>query len=191
MTFTIVPTAVDPEYGEAILSLADAKAHLRVEPDEGDDDILIAQLRDAAIDFVEQYTSVRLGPVAGEAKVGGAFGRFTFGIGPAASFAVTGIRYRATQGSDLIDVPAGSWSVDTNGFISPLSAAWPRIMVEMIVAFEAGYPAGACPPALIAAAKLMLGHLYVNRQAVVAGASPAELPLGAKALCDRYRMPVL
>ncbi|MBM3928740.1 MAG: hypothetical protein FJ335_09815 [Sphingomonadales bacterium] len=190
MTFTITPIAVDAGYGEAILSLADAKAHLRVEQDDHDEDDLIGPLRDAAVDFVEQYTNVRLGRVAGEARFPGFDDRMVVGIGPAAAFEVTGISYRSASGADVA-LSSGDWEVDASaGVIRSPAAPWPQGRA-VTVAFTAGYSAETCPPALIAAVKLMLGHLYSNRAAVVTAGGATEMPLGVKALCDRYRMPVL
>ena len=36
--------------------------------------------------------------------------------------------------------------------------------------------------------RLMLGHLYANREAVVTGVTTAELPLGVDALVRPYRL---
>jgi len=49
----------------------------------------------------------------------------------------------------------------------------------------------ACPPTLIAAAKMFVAHLYANREQIAAEGVEGELPLGFRALCNMYRMPVL
>ncbi|KQV78478.1 hypothetical protein ASD15_21945 [Massilia sp. Root351] len=41
---------------------------------------------------------------------------------------------------------------------------------------------------VLAAALLMLGHLYANREDTVVGVSVAELPMGAKSLLSSYRV---
>jgi uncharacterized phiE125 gp8 family phage protein len=56
------------------------------------------------------------------------------------------------------------------------------------VTFVAGYGNAAAVPAdLKAAIKLLVGHLYENREAVTLGAMPAELPLGFASVTNRYR----
>ena len=58
----------------------------------------------------------------------------------------------------------------------------------MRVRFRAGYTdAALVPPTLIAAAKLVLGHLYLNREQAVTGTIATELPAGVAALCAPYR----
>jgi hypothetical protein len=42
-------------------------------------------------------------------------------------------------------------------------------------------------PSIVSAVLLLLGHLFENREDVVAGVSVAELPLGARALLRPYR----
>lgn len=191
MSFTIAPIALEDDYGETILPLAAAKAHLRVEADDTAEDDVIAALRDAAIDFVEQYSNLRLNRVQGQAKFAGFSPELmSLGIGPAATFTVTGITYRPSAGAELIQLPAGAWYVDAHSVVYP-AINWPTPATEVTITFEAGYEVETCPPSLLAAAKLMLGHLYSNRESIVTGTIATELPLGVRALCDRYRIPVL
>ena len=63
MKFELSPYALPEGYGESIITLVEAKAHLYVEHD--DDDALIGVLRDAAIEMTEQYNQVKLAPVSG------------------------------------------------------------------------------------------------------------------------------
>lgn len=126
--------------GEAVLPLADAKAHLRVLHD--DEDGLIGSLRDAAVSHVEK-------------SLGTAFGM--------ASFEWVGGK------------PAIGWPV------APVSS---EVEGDGVTTLTAGY---ANPPAdLLAAVKLMLGHLYAHREAATMD-SVTELPLGVDALLHPYR----
>jgi len=66
------------------------------------------------------------------------------------------------------------------------AASWPSVdplrRDSVEIAFTAGYgSATAVPPNIKAAVLLMLGHLYINREAVVAG-SMTEVPLTVSAL---------
>ena len=63
MLFQLTPSAMPEGYGEAVLPLAEAKAWARVLYD--DEDTVLELLRDAAVDGVEQFTSLYLRPRAG------------------------------------------------------------------------------------------------------------------------------
>jgi uncharacterized phiE125 gp8 family phage protein len=190
MLFTLTPSAPAEGYGEALLAIDAAKAWLRVDGDDEDD--LIEALRDAAIDMVEQYTNVRLAPVSGLiARFAGFGARMRVGIGPVSTLTVSAIGYVDGAG-EAQTIDAGGWRIDAGGDLMPaIGATWPQGGGEVTVTFSAGYPEGACPAGLIAAAKMFLAHLYRNREAVVVGAVSGELPLGFTTLCDRYRLPVL
>src|SRR3546814_1816564 len=84
MLFTLVPTSIDDAYGEAILSLVQAKAHLHV--DGADEDDLIKALRNASIDMVQQYSGTRLNLTTGMVERFDDFGEgMRAGVGPARS----------------------------------------------------------------------------------------------------------
>src|SRR3546814_12761154 len=90
MLFTLVPTSIDDAYGEAILSLVQAKAHLHV--DGADEDDLIKALRNASIDMVQQYSGTRLNLTTGMVARFDNFGEgMRAGVGPAASGEVTAV----------------------------------------------------------------------------------------------------
>lgn len=190
MIFHLTPSALSEDYGDALLPLALAKSHLRVDGDDEDD--LIVALRDAAVDMVEQYANLRMGPVTGMVARFDGFGeRMRVGVGPLGHFVVTGVSYVDSAG-ETIELGDGGWRVDVSGGLVPPipTLAWPGAS-DVTVTFSAGYPAGQCPAALLAAARLFLGHLYINREAVITGTISSDLPLSFTALCDRYRMPVL
>ncbi|MBY0583271.1 MAG: head-tail connector protein [Sphingomonas sp.] len=189
MLFTLTPSAPVDGYGEAILPLSLAKQHLRV--DWAEEDELILALRDAAIDMVEQYCNIRLGPVAGLVAAFGAFEpKLRLGVGPAFSIVINSVSYMNAGAETTLDPSA--YRLAPGGVLMPASrACWPAADGDVTVIFDAGYPVNQAPPALIHAARLFLGHLYLNREAVITEGVSGELSLGFMDLCNRYRVPVI
>lgn len=189
MLFEIDPGLMPAGYGESILSLVAAKAHLRVVED--DDDDLIAALRDSAVDMVERYCSLYLARRTGLVWTGSGFsGRMHLGrgpdavvdsvayTGPSGSVALTTADWRLSVGSRLLPAFGGAWPADCRGAVT--------------VTFSAGYEdVERQAPSLIAAVKMALTQLYDLRSAVVTGTIINELPFGVRAICDAVRMPVL
>lgn len=192
MLFTLNPVDLVADYGEGILSLADAKAHLRVDADYTEDDDLIGLLRDAAIDAVEKYCNLRLARTSGMVARFEGFGPgMRMGVGPEATVEVTGVAYVDSVG-DPVSIDSGGWRLDVLGrIIPPVGGAWPVTYGPVTVTFDAGYTDANRPPALVQAARFMLAHLYAQREAVLTGTISGELPLGFRFHCDRYRMPVI
>lgn len=186
MLFSIVPTALPPGYAEGILPLAEAKAYLRV--DGSDEDDLVAALRDCAVDFVEKYLNVRLAPVADmQARFEGFGPHMRAGIGPSATVVVTAISYVDTDGESVALTPA-DWRVGVDGKILPaIGTSWPKSGGPVTVTFDAGYPEGACPPALRIAVRMMLVHLYDHREAIISDGLEADVPMGVVMTCSRHR----
>jgi uncharacterized phiE125 gp8 family phage protein len=194
MLFTLTPVDIVEGYGEGILSLADAKAPLRVDADYTDDDDLIGLLRDAAIDAVEKYCNVRLARTTGIVARFEGFGPgMRMGVGPEATVDVTGISYIDSAGEPVtVDGATNGWRLDVLGRVIPaVGAAWPSTYGPVTVTFDAGYTDANRPAALVQAARFMLAHLYSQREAVLTGTISGELPLGFRFHCDRYRMPVI
>lgn len=185
MRFALSPVA--SVEGEQVLSLDAAKAHLRVLHDDEDD--LISALRDAAIDAVQQYTGKSLTEVAHVWR-GRFASRMTLGIGPL--IAVQSIVYLDADGvsqtglvaTDTVRLGLGSEIEVKTGVTLPYSADGDGVVT---VNFTAGYSNVTRPPALVQAVRLMLGNLYLNREAVVTGVAASELPLGFMMLCSPYR----
>lgn len=192
MLFHLTPSAPAEGYGEALLPLAAAKAHLRIESDITADDDLIAALRDAAINMVEQYCGLRLAVQTGlVARFAGFGSGMRMGIGPASTVTVQSVSYVDATGSSVA-LASADWRVAVDGGLEPgIGRSWPVASGPVSVTFSAGYPSGAAPSPLITAAKMFLAHLYANREAVVAGVVSGEVPMGFKMLCSSYRMPVI
>jgi len=188
MLFTLTPSAMPEGYGEALLPLDAVKAWCGVLSDDFDD--LLKALRDASLQMVEQYCAVRLAPVTGQVATFATFGpRMRVGIGPIATLVVTGISYTDRDGASVV-LDAGGWRIDPSGSILPTyNSCWPTGASDVVVTFDAGYPEGAAPPALINAAKLFIAFLFSNRDTVVSNGISGDLPLGFTSLCDLFRMP--
>lgn len=177
---------------DTVITLAQAKEHLRVDFDQ-DDDLIEAYLRSAQ-DHVERHTSRVLTPREMEFSCSGfPCGRDGSILIPRDPITdVTAISYIDDTGvaADLIAAD-WRWSEAAPDVVMPaFGASWPSAAAEagsVRITFDAGYEAGLCPGALEAAVRLMLGSLYGNRENVVTGVSVAELPGGVAALCAPYR----
>ena len=66
------------------------------------------------------------------------------------------------------------------------SGSWPTAYDSVTVEFTAGLASPDEAPELVAAAKLLLGHLYENREAV-SGQTVNEVPLAFDSLVQTYR----
>lgn len=192
MRFELGHVPMPEGYGDAILSLGACKLHLRVTSDRENE--LISALRDAAIEFVERYCGVKLGPVAGmiwraEGFPSDSNRSVSLAIRPVTS--VTAVTWQDGIG-DTVDGIVSDFRISSDGELLPtVGASWPSgIGGAVAVTFDAGYAAGEVPSMLLSAVKLMLGHLFKNREAVVATGLTGEVPFGVTALCAPFR-PVL
>jgi uncharacterized phiE125 gp8 family phage protein len=191
MTYTIRTVGpIAPALAIAtVIDLSEAKAHLRVDLDHEDE--LIAGYLQAAQDHVERFTSQVLTPRAME---------MTFGAFPVSCLvpsikiprepvtAITSIAYTDSSDGSAVDLVDGDWRWSESQprlVLPPFGGSWPTAAVEagaVRLRFEAGYDEGLAPASLVAAVKLVLGHLYEHR-----GALGEDLPAGAKSLCQPYR----
>lgn len=180
---------VTPPVGMAI-PLAEVKAHLRV--DIADDDALITALTAAAIQHVGQVLAWRtLQPTSWRA---------TFDSWDGVCVYLPFPRVESVTLITVVDesvTPPGSVTINVanttldkeNGRLTFHGAAVGgggapgRLRVE----YSAGYTA--LPPWARAAALLMIGHLYENRETVVVGAgvSAIDVPFGTAALAESYK----
>ncbi|HWT12294.1 MAG TPA: head-tail connector protein [Allosphingosinicella sp.] len=184
-----------------VIDLAEAKAHLRVDFDD-DDDLISAYLA-AAQDHVERHTSQVLTPREMElslhgfpAASSGRCGSQDIVIPREPVTAITAISYADADGvAAELDEADWRWSEGAADLVLPTyGTSWPTAYDErgsVRVRFEAGYEEGLAPASLTAAVKLMLGHLYLNRESVVTGTIATELPAGIAALCAPYRRVML
>lgn len=177
----------------ALISTADLKTHLRV--DGSDDDTFIDGLLSAATDMLE-------GPngILGGKAIGAQTWKYTTGrvSGSAALYlpitpatAITSIKY---YDADNVQQTATTgdfdfYSNEDQAFIKPKTGnAW-AAMYSRADAVEVVYTAGfaTIPDTLTHALKLIVGHLYENREAVITGTITAELPLAVDVMVSLHK----
>lgn len=189
MIFDLLHSPYQQGYGEALLPLALCKTHLRVDGDEDDD--LIEALRDASIEFVERYCSIRLVETPGQIWRSDSFpngDRYPIMLGMGPIKVITAIKWLDSAGADVNGDPALVRLAGTGDLLPAVGARWPvRIGGGVEITFTAGFPAGQAPATLLTAARMFLGHLYKNREAVTDRGTEAEVPFGVQQLCASHR----
>lgn len=178
------PPAAEP------LSLTEAKLHLR-EPSAADD-ALVTALIAAARSQVENYVHRALITQTRELKLDCFPACIELPFPPVAS--VTSVKYTDLNGAEQT-VAGGDLDTDVNsspGRVQPAyGSTWPSTRPgfnAVRVRYVCGYGAAGSdvPEPLRYAMRLLLAHLYENREAVVIGTISSELPLGVAALLNPY-----
>jgi uncharacterized phiE125 gp8 family phage protein len=181
------------------LSLSEAKLHLRVDGD--DEDELIGSLITAAREYCETSTNRQFVTATFVGKLDefpteleNGWYEITLPRPPLQS--VSSITYVDTAGATQT-LSAGVYAADTS--IEPgrvrlaYNQTWPTIRTQpnaISITFVAGYgDAADVPESIRAAMKLILGHLYANREAVNVGNIVNEFPIAVDALLSRYSLP--
>lgn len=176
-----------------LLTLADAKAHLRVLRNDEDD--LIAGLIAAAEAHLDGYSGV-----LGRALITQEWSRsfdgfpacnsFRLPLGPLGDAASISYYDAAGDEQSFTDFHAvadaiGPMVVLTDGSQWPSTATRPDAVT---VAWTCGYgDPGDVPSAIVHAAKLLIGHWFANREAVNVGNIVNDLPMAVQALLAPYR----
>lgn len=167
------------------LTLAEAKAHLRVETAFTDDDGLITAQAAAAQAYVEAALTWRALTPRGLIATFDCFpssGELWLPFPP-----VSALSELATLDAAGIAtvIPASSYRLDVNLGRVTLTGAWPAGRVR--ATYTAGFTA--VPAALKAALLLFLGHLYENRETVAVGSglTALDVPWSVAALCAPYK----
>jgi uncharacterized phiE125 gp8 family phage protein len=180
---TVAPT-------EAPVTLASAKAHLRV--DHSDEDTLIQALIDAAVAHLDGWSGV-LGRALVTQTWRQTYDAFEDRLRlpmPAAS--VTSLTYVDADGLTVtLAVEAYVLLTDALGsFVEPAHGlTWPGTRDQsgaVAVTFTCGEPGSSVPAPIKAAILLMVGDLYANREAVVTGTIVTSNPT-VDALIAPYR----
>lgn len=187
MRFTLDPFALSAGYVEGVLPLAEVKAHLSIEPSETEFDTLLAVYAAAAVDQVERYCEVAMGPKTNLVwRAESIPARLVLPVRPIA--AVTAVSYLDSNGETVAGVP-GDLRITAGGEVVPVAGkSWPsNVGGGVALTFSAGFAAGACPPALKQAARMFAAHLFANREAVITGTISGEIPLGFRMLCSPFR----
>lgn len=176
------------EVGAAITT-AQAKEHLRIT--HADDDTYIAAITLAASEWCEEYQN----RVYVQREVIDYYDRFPTVIRPSKSplISVDSVEYYDTDGV-LQTLAAATYDVgiykEPGRIALAYNQSWPsiRTMINaVVVTYQAGWVARANVPEEIKhAVKLMVGHLYENREAA-SQVTINSIPLGVKSLLGMKR----
>lgn len=181
----ITPPALDP------VTLAEAKAHIRLEHDE--DDLYVGGLIKAATDLVETLTGRVVLDQTWQLQVAN-FAALHLPRSPVIE--VTAIECRTFTG-ELEELPADAYQVRRypgGAELLPMPGKrWPLVPPGYVdgvtVRWRAGEETAAqVPPAIRHAVLLLVGHFYESRLAVEAASSAVEMPMGVEALLSRHRV---
>lgn len=174
-----------------IVSLAEAKEHLRVDFSDDDDYITaLVAAADAHLDGPFGAVGIALDEQTWRVTRPAAQGRYGVRLPVLPLVAVTAISYldqdEAEQSATLSDF---QWfNGDSFAYVEPKKGnAWPAMSAErnaLRITFTAGT---GCPEGVKHAAKLLVGHWYENREAVSVRDGVAEFPMAVDALLSRYR----
>jgi uncharacterized phiE125 gp8 family phage protein len=169
------------------ITLAQAKAHLRVEIT--DDNDLIEALIVAARQLAEQRADRSM------AEQGRRLILDHWPSGPLylprpPIISVDAITYTDTTGAET-EIAAEAIRLDGRGRVSPAPGyTWPAVALApggLVIDYTAGYTAEALPATDTTAMLLLIGHWYEHREAIIAtGAAPKELPFAVTALLNSH-----
>tara|TARA_B110001452_G_scaffold261864_1_gene261160 strand:+ start:33 stop:605 length:573 start_codon:yes stop_codon:yes gene_type:complete len=184
MDYTFTTAAIT---GTNILSLADAKNHLRV--DVSDDDALITAMIDSAVEYCENYCSKIFDQRAVTYYMQKSHS-FIFPLGDLQS--VTSVSLRGTLAGDYIATTA-----DQNYFVltgtpgkirfKDLPSVHSDDLQPMKIVATHGNTSSKVSKSVIAAVRFLVGHFYENRQAVIAGSIATSIPIGVDSLLNPVR----
>jgi uncharacterized phiE125 gp8 family phage protein len=189
----VTPPAFDP------ITLAEAKAHLRVTSDD-EDGLIVAYILSAR-EFVENETHLKLITqtldytvddnwpcvrVRGDYKT-----RIEFPVKPVSS--VSSVSYVDTSGVTQT-LGTDQYVLRTDGavhFVEPAyDATWPSVRCQtaaITIRFVAGYALSDVPNPLMQAMRMLIGHQYEIREAVNIGNIVTKIDIGVEAFLSAYR----
>lgn len=187
MQVEITGAAVDQD---TIITVADLKSHLRVTHSQ--EDALLGALRSAAITWVEEHCNIKLGSYTARGYLGGFFNSY-IPIGPVT--AITEVKYQTTADkdydTDLTVLDAALWYTDE--ITQPARIAfrdYPNLydyaLTPVVVSFTAGYTT--MPAPVVHAIRLLVAHMYENRQEEIIGSITTRLKFGLEALLNPFRV---
>lgn len=180
----ISPPTVEP------ITLAEAKAHLRV--DLSDDDSLISFLIGSARELVEKEANLPLLPQTWELAFD-CWPEFPIRLPRAPVASISSIRYldpsnalqTLSPSNYVLRGPAPARLDIVSGWVLPaLSDQIEAVRIAMVC----GYPdAASVPLRAKQAVRILLGHWYENREAINIGNISSELPLGWENVINSLR----
>jgi uncharacterized phiE125 gp8 family phage protein len=175
-----------------VVTLAEAKAHLRVEAEDTDNDAAIRGYVSAAVSYAEQYTGLRLAPQTVKLRAW-ALDACTFRLPTAPIESITSITYLDQDGAEQA-LDASAYVTDLNGIHPTLSRAyhqtWPAHRVTLgsiTITAVCGYAAGQVPTPIKQAILLMVGDWFSNRETTDPSRVQAIEMVAVDALLANYR----
>lgn len=180
------------------VTLEEAKLHCRIDASATDDDALVADLIIAATRHVERITHRRLiSQVIEDRRDEEPSSTWESPVGPVLS--IDSVTYVDTNGTTQTwsstlyrtDIPAGPTAGPAR--LEPIfGGIWPQtrhVINAYTVRFTAGYgtTAASVPYDIKAAIKLLIGHLYENREAVNVGNIVTAVPFTVDSLLWPYK----
>lgn len=159
-----------------MITLAEAKAHLRVDGSAEDD--LIQSMLEAAIDLVETFTGKNLSEREVEQEFDG-WSRIALYRGPVQQ--IVRVEYDPTTGGAPV-VMAGHL-LRAGRLYFPAGTVFPEAHVVRVI-YTAGFPLGDIPAALNAAVKVLLTGYYEDR---AGGDTLAKAKAAVAGLCRPHR----
>lgn len=165
-----------------LIELALTKAHLRVR--HADDDALINSYIAAVsahIDGPDGWLNRAVGQQVLELRTH-CFGSYSLILPYPPVISITSVKYTDRAGEEQVVDPAIYREID-GGLARKTLAAWPTDLASEPDAARIRYVAGftSTPPSIVAAALLMVGDLYANRETSVIGTIAAAIPMSASA----------
>lgn len=178
-----------------VMATSDAKSHLNI--DINDDDAYLGELIHAAESYCEDATD-RQFMTATYTMTLDYFPRWVIDIPRPPLQSITSIEYVDHDTGSTVTMSSSEYKVATNAYgkgrVSPAyNEVWPIPRVEMDavkITFVAGATSSSLVPRqAVEAARLLVGHYYTNRTAVVAtGAVPQINKLGVEALLNQVKV---
>lgn len=175
------------------LTLAEAKMHLKVEDDANDEDALIQDLIVTAREWVENYCRRSVASRTYELRMDNWCTPIRLPRGPVTS--LTHIKY-VNSGGTLTTLDADQYQVDLYStppcIVPAYGVVWPTVksgeINAILIEYVAGYATvNGFPKAIQSAMKLIVGHLYANRELVVEKQT-FEVPFAVKSLLAPYEV---
>lgn len=196
-SYLLVATIADNSTTAYTDNIADAALGVGVPSVNTTGDPLLVSLIAAARDHVEQYTGRRLITQTWREYLDAFPSTGPLQLTLAPVLGVTTLQYVASDGT-LTTLAAEAYAMEPATFLGRVRAAygvsWPATRAEpqaVRVTYLVGYGATPqdVPPSIRAAMKLLIGHWYANREAVITGTIASPTPLAVESLLAPYRIP--